>query len=90
MLQHVLHLSLHAGNEVHGMNTGIVLHESFDCKVYDNYIHDTEYGVRLVVGAGNNRVYENDFKGITEGELNKRSIARKLDLNVLASALPVS
>lgn len=54
-------------------DAGIVLHESFDGKVYGNNVYDSVYGIRLVVGAGNNHVYENTFKDISTGEIHKCS-----------------
>lgn len=50
-------------------HTGIVLHESFDGDVKGNYIHDTKYGIRLSVGAGNNHVHENTLEDISVGKV---------------------
>ena len=50
-------------------DAGIVLHESFDADVHDNSVTATVYGIRLVVGAGNNHIYDNTFDDISDGEI---------------------
>lgn len=49
-------------------DAGIVLFESFDNDIHDNVVDDSEFGIRVVLGAGNNLVHDNEFKGISDGE----------------------
>lgn len=49
-------------------DAGIVLFESFDNDVHHNVVDGSEFGIRLVMGSGNNLVHDNEFKGISDGE----------------------
>ncbi|CAM9449094.1 unnamed protein product [Scytosiphon promiscuus] len=50
------------GNYVHDMqDAGIAFMESFDAEVYDNVFENTKYGIRLSLGSGNNKIYNNEF-----------------------------
>lgn len=49
-------------------DAGIALMESFDALVHDNVVDGAEFGIRMNLGAGNNKVYDNTFNDISNGE----------------------
>lgn len=50
------------------VDAGIVLMESSNNDIHDNVVDGARYGIRLVTGANNNEVYDNEFNDISDGE----------------------
>eukprot|EP00903_Cladosiphon_okamuranus_P017354 g15988.t1 len=46
-------------------DAGIAIMESFNADIHDNVIDGAEFGVRMNMGAGNNKVYDNVFNDIS-------------------------
>lgn len=55
-------------------DAGIVLMESTGNEVYKNTVRGAEFGIRLVTGANNNKIYDNKFEDISGGEINESSL----------------
>lgn len=49
-------------------DAGIANLESYDSKVYGNWIENTKYGIRISLGGSNNEVYGNRFKNPSKCE----------------------
>lgn len=65
-----LRLAPFAGDVTTNMqDAGIALMESFDADVHDSFIDRTEFGIRMNMGAGDHKVYDNVFNDISSGEV---------------------
>ncbi|CAM9458502.1 unnamed protein product, partial [Hapterophycus canaliculatus] len=54
-------------NYVHDMqDAGIAFMESFDASVYNNKFENVKYGIRLSLGSARNKIYDNEFTGMSQ------------------------
>lgn len=49
-------------------DAGIALLESFGADIYNNHVEGAEFGIRLNLGSARNKVYDNTFEDIWNGE----------------------
>lgn len=50
-------------------DAGMAFMESFGASVYDNKFENVgKYGIRLSLGSANNKIYNNEFTGMTQCE----------------------
>lgn len=52
--------------------------ESFNNDIHDNTVDGAEYGIRITMGSSDNKVYDNVFNDISEGEVRQSSVRFKL------------
>lgn len=56
-----------AGNTIYNnKDAGIAFFESYNGKIYDNTVTDCKFGIRLSLGAGDNKIYDNTFSDLTQ------------------------
>lgn len=56
-----------ADNYIHdNEDAGIAFFETYDSEIYDNTVEDCKYGIRLSLGAGDNKIYNNKFTRSTK------------------------
>lgn len=67
---------------------GIGLMESFDNDVHDNFVDGAEYGIRLSLGAGDNKFYDNLLNDISGGEIHE-GIASYRECRIIGGYVPV-
>lgn len=69
-----LHPASRADNVITNMqNSGIVLMESFGNDIHHNFVDGAASGIRMTMGAGVNKVYDNVLNDISDGETHLNS-----------------
>ena len=54
-----------ADNYIHdNADAGIAFFETFDSEIHDNTVEDCKYGIRLSLGCGDNKIYDNTFTNL--------------------------